>query len=150
MAQSQTHTVHHADGTISTWIEREWTAGGQRCTIDRRRPSHTTAKAYVRLTAEGNGWVDLTTTWHREPPYSSYQEFSRCWWYVDSDGGRWTVEYGHDGRRWVLFGPAMAPDGYPLDRTIKGSLIGATEYIARNIARAQDADVAVPPPEELS
>lgn len=138
------HTVRNDDGTLSTWTEREWTSRARKCTIDRRRPAHTFAKVHVTLTADGNGWVDLTATWHRDPPYGDRQEISQCWYFHDTDSGRWSVEYGYDGRAWVLFGPAMAPDGYPLDRTIKGSLIEATEYIARNIGRAEDEGRAAP------
>jgi hypothetical protein len=137
----QTHHVLGADGVTRIWTEREWTAKGKTCTIDRRRPAHTIAKAHVTLTADSNGWVQVTATWHREPPYDSYDKIARRWYFHDADGDRWSVEYGYDGRYWVLFGPSGRPDGYTLDRTIKGSLIAATEYIARTIARGQDAEV---------
>jgi hypothetical protein len=48
--------------------------------------------------------------WARDTPYPGH-EIYRTWRHIDRAGGSWSVEYGYDGRWWVLFGPDGTPFG---------------------------------------
>lgn len=129
-----THYRMAADGTLRTATEREWSADSS-CRIARDRA---TATVDTRLTTEDDE-VNLTATWHRDPPDEG-RRYANRWLHHDPDGGRWSVEFGYDGRWWCLFGPDGTPWGNLLQNTIAGSLTEATEYIARCIARTKDLD----------
>jgi hypothetical protein len=129
------HYIQTADGSIRTAVEREWRAAVT-CRISSDRAS---AAVAVTLTTEGDE-VTLGATWLREPPDDA--RYATLWSHRDPAGGRWSVEYGYDGRFWCLFGPCGSPWGRSLGSTIAGSLADATEYMARAVARAKDKGLA--------
>ena len=121
-----------ADGVLRSAVAREWSAAGT-CRIARNR---STATVEMRLTTEGDE-IALTVAWERQPPDEDRRN-AICWRHHDPEGGRWSVEYGYDGRFWCLFGPDGSPWGDVLWSTISMSLIKATEVIARRIAYYKD------------
>lgn len=116
--------------------EREWRRTESSFSLTRDR---STATVMVRVAAEG-AELDLILEWLREAPETELTGHKICrrWYHLDESGGRWSAEYGYDGRWWVLFGPNGTPWGETLQRTAEDSLIEATEYLARQKAREQD------------
>jgi hypothetical protein len=67
--------------------------------------------ASVTLTRLPDGEQDVTVIrWSPDAPYPGHK-ICRAWRHFDREGGRWSVEYGYDGRWWVLFGPDGSPFG---------------------------------------
>ncbi len=132
--------VHRLDahGGIQAVAQREWIATGATCKIHRPRNRHSTSATVIVRLAAKDAEVSLLAVWNREEPDEGRN--ANRWVHRDQDGGRWSVEYGYDGRYWCLFGPGGTPWGELLQNTIAGSLNEATEYIARAMARAKDFD----------
>ncbi len=126
---------------VRTMSADGWDLAEASCRFARDR---STAQVAVRLRNDGDDDVSVSVTWTRETPDTEAgHKIARVWRRVDPDGGRWSIEYGYEGRWWILFGPNGSPWGELLAPVLAGSLIEATEYAVRHGERATGSSAPV-------